>query len=245
MLEISISVDLLGESRVVNHPLTMTFSTLQTLQSGEQFELLRSFIQTQTTPIWQDYSILVEAKSSVLTSFGDSDLLESDDLSFSHSRFPWGEVIKLESSSTSLDEDFTIIVYPNDNLLFSPMPLTIITSIIVLFGFFSSMSITRNKHRRFLMLELILMPVVALIYIFSYPTIFVLGASGGASVLWILTALVSPKRIQLVEQSEAEELVDVPTITCPSCQSAIPVLSDERPLKVACSSCGKTIKIVG
>ena len=107
------------------------------------------------------------------------------------------------------------------------------------------MSITRNKHRRFLMLELILMPVVALIYIFSYPTIFVLGSSGGASLLWIITALVSPKRMQLVEQSEAEELVDVPTITCPSCQSAIPVLSDERPLKVACSGCGKTIKIVG
>jgi len=242
---ISVSVDLMGESRVVNHPLVMTFSTLQTLQSGEQFELLRSFIKTQTTPIWQDYSISVEAKSSVLTSFGESDLLESNDLSFSHSRYPWGEIIKLESSSTSLDEDFTIIVYPNDNLLFSPMPLTIITLIIVLFGFFSSMSITRNKHRRFLMLELILIPVVALIYIFSYPTIFVLGSSGGASLLWIITALVSPKRMQIVEQSEPEELIDVPTITCPSCQTAIPVLSDERPLKVACAGCGKTIKIVG
>ncbi|DAC31404.1 MAG TPA: hypothetical protein D7H81_01425, partial [Candidatus Poseidoniales archaeon] len=89
---ISISVDLMGETRVVNHPLSITFSTLQTLQSGQQLELLRSFTNTQTTPIWQDYSISVEAKSSVLTSFGNSEMLESDYLSFSHSRYPWGEV---------------------------------------------------------------------------------------------------------------------------------------------------------
>ena len=131
---ISVSVDLMGETRVVNHPLSITFSTLQTLQSGQQIELLRSFTTTQTTPIWQDYSITVEAKSSVLTSFGNSEMLESDYLSFSHSRFPWGEVITIEASSTSLDEDFTIIVQPNDNLLFAPMPLTIITLVIVLFG---------------------------------------------------------------------------------------------------------------
>ncbi len=166
---ISVSVDLMGETRVVNHPLSITFSTLQTLQSGQQIELLRSFTTTQTTPIWQDYSITVEAKSSVLTSFGNSEMLESDYLSFSHSRFPWGEVITIEASSTSLDEDFTIIVQPNDNLLFAPMPLTIITLVIVLFGMFSSLSMTKNKHRRFLNLEFILVPIIGLIYLFSYP----------------------------------------------------------------------------
>ena len=40
---ISVSVDLMGETRVVNHPLSITFSTLQSLQSGQQIELLRSF----------------------------------------------------------------------------------------------------------------------------------------------------------------------------------------------------------
>lgn len=242
---ISVSVDLMGETRVVNHPLSITFSTLQSLQSGQQIELLRSFTTTQTTPIWQDYSITVEAKSSVLTSFGNSEMLESDYLSFSHSRFPWGEVITIEASSTSLDEDFTIIVQPNDNLLFAPMPLTIITLVIVLFGMFSSLSMTKNKHRRFLNLEFILVPIIGLIYLFSYPPLFVFGASGVASMLWIVTGLISPRKQKSNKQAQPEIQVDVPTVACPSCDTSIPVLSDERPLRIACGGCGKTIKIVG
>ena len=242
---ISISVDLMGETRVVNHPLSITFSTLQTLQSGQQLELLRSFTNTQTTPIWQDYSISVEAKSSVLTSFGNSEMLESDYLSFSHSRYPWGEVINIEASSTSLDEDFTILVQPNDNLLFAPMPLTIITLAIVLFGLFSSLSMTTNKHRRFLNLELVLVPIIGLIYVFSYPPLFVFGASGVTSMLWIVTGLISPRRQKASKPVQTEVQVDVPTVGCPSCDTNIPVLSDERPLRVACAGCGKTIKIVG
>lgn len=242
---ISISVDLMGETRVVNHPLSITFSTLQTLQSGQQLELLRSFTKTQTTPIWQDYSISVEAKSSVLTSFGNSEMLESDYLSFSHARYPWGEVIKIEASSTSLDEDFTIIVQPNDNLLFAPMPLTIITLAIVLFGLFSSLSMTKHKHRRFLNLELVFVPIIGLIYVFSYPPLFVFGASGVASMLWIITGLISPRRQKASKQAQPDVQVNIPTVGCPSCDTNIPVLSDERPLRVACSGCGKTIKIVG
>ena len=242
---ISVSVDLMGETRVVNHPLSITFSTLQSLQSGQQIELLRSFTTTQTTPIWQDYSITVEAKSSVLTSFGNSEMLESDYLSFSHSRFPWGEVITIEASSTSLDEDFTIIIQPNDNLLFAPMPLTIITLVIVLFGMFSSLSMTKNKHRRFLNLEFILVPIIGLIYLFSYPPLFVFGASGVASMLWIVTGLISPRKQKSNKQAQPEIQVDVPTVACPSCDTNIPVLSDERPLRIACGGCGKTIKIVG
>ncbi len=242
---ISISVDLMGETRVVNHPLSITFSTLQTLQSGQQLELLRSFTNTQTTPIWQNYALSVEAKSSVLTSFGSSEMLESDYLSYSHSRYPWGEVINIESSSVSLEEDFTIIIQPNDNLLFAPMPLTIITSAIVLFGLFSSLSITKNKHRRFLNLELVLVPIVGLIYVFSYPPIFVFGASGVTSMLWIVTGLISPRRQKSTQQSPAQVQVEVPTVACPSCDTNIPVTSDERPLRIACAGCGKTIKIVG
>ena len=243
---ISVSVDLLGETRVVNHPVELTFSTLQQINSDEQIELLRSFTMTQTAPLWQDYSISVEAKSSVLTSFGVSEILETDYLDYSHTRYPWGEVIKIEGTSVTLDEDFTIIVKPSDSLIYGPMSLTIITTLVVLFGLISSLSMTKNKHRRFLLLELTLLPVVALIYIFSFPPEYVLGASVGSSSIWFLTALVSPKRLKLTEQDKpAPQQVNVPTVNCPSCENMIPVLSDVRPLRVACDGCGKTIKIVG
>ena len=242
---ISVTVDLMGETRVVNHPLSITFSTLQTLQSGQQIDVLRSFTSNQATSLWQDYTLIVEAKSSVLTSFGDAELLESDAISFSHSRYPWGEIIKLESTSTSLDEGFTLIIQPNDNLLFGPMPLTIISLVILFVGLSFSLSMTKNKHRRFLMLELTLLPVAALVYIFAYPPLFVFGSAGGASILWILTAFFSPRRLQAVDGNQVAPTVSVPTVNCPSCATPIPGLSDERPLKIACSGCGKTIKIVG
>ena len=95
------------------------------------------------------------------------------------------------------------------------------------------------------MLELTLLPVAALVYIFAYPPLFVFGSAGGASILWILTAFVSPRRLQAVDANPAAPTVSVPTVNCPSCATPIPVLSDERPLKIACSGCGKTIKIVG
>ena len=244
---ISISVDLLGESKVVNHPLTLTFSTLQTVNDGERFDLVRSFTSTQTAPIWQDFSLSIEAKSSVMTSFGGADLLESESLSFSHQRFPWGEVIKVESESMSLNEDFTLYIQPIDSLFFSPMPLTIIVLVLIAFGLIISLSMTAKKHRRFLMLELILIPIVGLIYFFSYPPNFVAGSAAGTSVIWILTSIVSPKRLELnqEEENDSQIVLNVPMIKCPACQTSNPVTSDERPLKINCSGCGKTIKIVG
>ena len=96
------------------------------------------------------------------------------------------------------------------------------------------------------MLELVLLPIVALIYFFSYPELFVIGSSAVTSGLWLLTALVSPRRLQLNEvDAKPEVTVDVPVVGCPACDAKIPVTSDERPLKIACSGCGKTIKIVG
>jgi hypothetical protein len=52
--------------------------------------------------------------------------------------------------------------------------------------------------------------------------------------------------LQLNAVDEKPEItVDVPVVGCPACDTKIPVTSDERPLKIACSGCGKTIKIVG
>ena len=243
---ISISLDLLGEDRVIYHPLSLTFSTLQTVQDGERFDLVSSFTSTQTAPLWQSYTYKLEAKSSITTSFGTADLLETDELSFSHSRYPWGEVIKVEGTSLSLDEEFSFYIQPSKGLISTPMPLTIITLIIISFGLILSLSMTKNKHRRFLMLELVLLPIVALIYFFSYPELFVIGSSAVTSGLWLLTALVSPRRLQLNPVEKKPEItVDVPVVGCPACDTKIPVTSDERPLKIACSGCGKTIKIVG
>ena len=53
---ISISVDLMGETSVVYHPLKLQFSTLQTIDEDTNFVLMRTFTSSSSDTIWQDYS---------------------------------------------------------------------------------------------------------------------------------------------------------------------------------------------
>lgn len=242
---ISISVDLMGETKVINHPLKLIISSLQTVESDERFYLMRTFTSTQSAPLWQDYSLFIEATSTGLTSFADAELLESDDISFKHSRMPWGEKITVEGEKISLSEDFTISLQPTKNILYGPVSLIAIAGAVLSVGFFMSLGITRNKHRRFLMFELILIPLVMVIYFFSYPPIFVGSASGIVVMIWLVTSIASPRKFADVQDRATVEETTLPTIGCPACKTVNLVTSDERPLRIACTGCGRTIKIVG
>ena len=242
---ISVSVDLMGETKVVNHPLKIIFSTLQTVDSDERFYLMRTFTSTQSAPLWQEYSLFIEATSTGMTSFADAELLESDDLSFSHSRMPWGEKITIEGEKVSLSEDFTISIQPTKNILYAPISLIALAGAILLVGFFMSLGITKSKHRRFLMFELILIPLVLVIYFFSYPPMFVGASSGIVTLIWLVTSIASPRKFAEIQNKESVEETTLPTIKCPACNTLNIVTSDERPLRITCTGCGKAIKIVG
>ena len=241
---ISISVDLMGETSVVYHPLKLQFSTLQTIEKDENFVLMRTFTSSSSDVIWQDYSLKIEATSSGMTSFAGAELLESEDLIFKHSRMPWGEKITVEGDSISPSEDFTITIQPTNSIFYGPTTLVALTGVILLLGLLFCLRITRNRHRRFLMFELILIPLVMLIYYFSYPPVFIGGAAITVVSLWFITCLVSPRRH--LENSTAPAVENsLPTIVCPACQTVNLVTSDVRPLRVACTGCTRMIKIVG
>ena len=242
---ISISVDLMGETSVVYHPLKLQFSTLQTIDKDANFVLMRTFTSSSSDTIWKDYSLKIEATSSGMTSFAGAELLESEDLIFKHSRMPWGEKITVEGDSVSPSEDFTITIQPTNSIFYGPTTLVALTGVIFLLGLLFCLRITRNRHRRFLMFELVLIPLVMLIYYFSYPPVFIGGAAIAVVSLWFITCLVSPRRHP--ESPAAANPVEnsLPTIGCPACQTVNLVTSDIRPLRVACTGCSRTIKIVG
>ena len=242
---ISISVDLMGETSVIEHPLKLQFSTLQTLEKDTNFILMRTFTSSSSDDIWKDYSLKIEATSSGMSSFAGAELLESDDLIFKHSRMPWGEKITVEGDSVSPSEDFTITIQPTNSIFYGPTTLLALTGVIFLLGLLFCLRITRNRHRRFLMFELVLIPLVMLIYYFSYPPVFIGGAAIAVVSLWFITCLVSPRRH--LESPAAATPVEntLPTIGCPACQTVNLVTSDIRPLRIACTGCSRTIKIVG
>ncbi|MBT7460595.1 MAG: hypothetical protein HN794_06085, partial [Euryarchaeota archaeon] len=64
---------------------------------------------------------------------------------------------------------------------------------------------------------------------------------------WFITSVVSPRRRVASDNTTPQNNSSstLPTIGCPACQTVNLVTSDIRPLRVACTGCTRTIKIVG
>ena len=58
---------------------------------------------------------------------------------------------------------------PTDNILNAPLSLSLVTLLILLGGVWLSLSITKNKRRGAIWIELILIPVVLLALYLAYP----------------------------------------------------------------------------
>ena len=237
---IGIELDLHGQDAVVNHPLTLTFTTTEYIEDGARIDLIRSFIVVQPAPIWDDYELKLTGKTTATTSFSVAALRESNDLTFKHSRLPWGEVLSLEGKNIPQDEDFTLSINPTSSPIDSPAPLFVLVITAFLAGWWLALRMTAKRHRRWLYGESVLIPVVAAIHYFAFPPIFVAGSVVTVITIWWFTAIISPRRLNI---DEIDETI-VPTIPCPACETSNPVESDERPYRFPCTGCGRVIKLV-
>jgi hypothetical protein len=237
---IGIELDLHGQDAVVNHPLTLTFTTTEYIEDGARIDLIRSFIVVQPAPIWDDYELKLTGKTTATTSFSVAALRESNDLTFTHSRLPWGEVLSLEGENIPQDEDFTLSINPTSSPIDSPAPLFVLVITAFLAGWWLALRMTAKRHRRWLYGESVLIPVVAAIHYFAFPPIFVAGSVVTVITIWWFTAIISPRRLNI---DEIDETI-VPTIPCPACETSNPVESDERPYRFPCTGCGRVIKLV-
>jgi hypothetical protein len=238
---ISIDLELNGEPDVVNHPVTLVFKTSEFVVLNEQMTLLRSFITVQPAPLWSDLSLSLEGTSSGFSAFMNAKVLESEDVRLSHSRLPWGESIVISGTDLGQDDDFTFTFVPTNTPLYSPVPLLVGVGIALLIGLYVALRMTQNRARRILALEMLLIPLVALIHFFAYPPLFLGGAVGFTLILWWISAAASPR---IGPSEEALALLNTPSIPCPACSTNNAVLSDERPLRFACAGCERVIKLV-
>ena len=238
---ISIDLDLNGQQDVVNHPVTLVFRTSEFVDVNQQMTLLRNFITVQPAPLWSDLSLSLEGSSSGFSAYLGPKVLESTEVKFTHSRLPWGETISIEGSDIAQDVDFTFSFIPTNAPLNAPIPLLAGVGVALLVGLIVALRMTRSRERKILMLELVLVPMVALIHFFAYPPLFVGGAVVFTILLWWISAAASPRSRPSLE---ALEQMNTPNIPCPACSTKNAVLSEERPLRFACAGCGRVIKLV-
>ena len=238
---IEVKLDLHGEVDVVNHPVSLVFKSVESVDRAKQMQLLRNFIDVQPIPVWSQVDISLEGTSSGFSAFVGPSALESDELDVSHSRYPWGETLTINGEALNQDEKFAIVFVPTNDPLSAPIPLTIGVGIALFVGLFVALRLSKNKSRSLLALELLLVPLIAFIHFFAFPNLFVAGAVVFTVLLWFITAVSSP-RTRLPEGAMA--LTNTQTIPCPACSTQNPVLSNERPFRFACAGCARVIKLV-
>ena len=239
---LSIKVDLNGESNVVNHPVTLIISSSKVIANGERIQIIGSFITAQPSPLWSEYSLSLSGSTTAFTSFAGATVDSTESVSLSYSRLPWGESLTLEGENIDQDEQFRVMASPTNSPIHSPLPLLLLVIVGLGIGFMLALRFAKNRKRKMLYVELILIPLVALIHFIAYPPLFVGGAVGTTVLIWWVTAVTSPRSRKTLVQ-EAITLT-TPIIPCPSCATPNPVVSQERPLRFACVGCQRVIKIV-
>lgn len=239
--ELKIEVDLNGQSAVINHPVTLRFSTTELVQDGKRIDLLRNFIVVQPAPLWSDFTLTLDARSSSLTALSNSIVRESTAFDFSVSRLPWGDRIHLEGENLEQSENFALSTLPTANLIYAPLTLSILTLVGLLGAFVVGLRLTRSRRRTYLYLELVLVPLVMLVTLFGYPPVFIGTAVGAISLIWLVTAIGSPR---LIGGPRRPTSANHPKIPCPACQTTNAVTTDERPHRFSCRGCQRVIKLV-
>ena len=179
--ELKVELDLNGEDAVVNHPVTLTFSTTELLVDSVRLDVLRNFMVVQPAPLWSDYDLMLEAKSTSTTALSNSILRESEAFDFSVSRMPWGDTVRMRGEGIQQDESFVLSTLPTSNLVYAPVSISLLTIVGLIGAFAMGLALTKSRRRTYLYMEIVLAPIVLLVALFGYPIPFIgiaLGAVG-------------------------------------------------------------------
>ncbi|MDP6200545.1 MAG: hypothetical protein QF531_07190, partial [Candidatus Poseidonia sp.] len=226
---------------VINHPVTLRFSTTELVEDGSRIDLLRNFIVVQPAPLWSDYSLDLTARSSAFTALSNSIIRESDAFDFAVLRMPWGDIITMEGEGIEQGEKFSFEVLPTSSLAYAPLTLSALTLVGLLAAFVIGLRLTRNRRRTYLYLELVLIPIALAVTVIGYPVAFIGIALGSVALIWVITAMASPRLVGPPRRSAAPQY---PQIPCPACQTPNAVTTDARPHRFNCAGCGRVIKLV-
>ena len=242
---IEVKVESHGENRIMHTQISIVISTTQMISDGERYTLVRSFIKPQTQTYWNDVSLNVEITSSAGTSFAkiykDSSGAE---LSTEHKRLGSSESLRASADGIDVDSTISISFQPTTNPLYSPGVLLGIVIFGLVGAFFFSWRISKNKSRLALFLEVPLGILAGFAYVLAYPMETLVIITGGTGGLWMITAVISPRRLDKIGVLDIDGLPEVPTIDCPKCSTSNPITTSQRPTRIPCGGCGVILKIV-
>ena len=166
----------------------------------------------------------------------------SEEIDSNHIRIGIAENVRVSFSSDERIDDFRVTITPATSFVDGPLTGLFLLLAILIVSATVSVRGTRNKARSPSIFWLILsMSILLALYTMGIRMTLVLGAGAGAFILSLIIIFISPRhRIDGLDDIPNKK---IPVIDCPMCGQANPITSDERPLRLTCGGCGRTLLI--
>tara|TARA_X000001036_G_scaffold146911_2_gene139765 strand:- start:619 stop:2610 length:1992 start_codon:yes stop_codon:yes gene_type:complete len=235
---INVDIDLRDSYEVKSSPLQIRIQTATMLEGGE-ITMIETFIRSQSKTYWT--GVTLDARLSTNPTQGIAGVY-GDGIDYSYLRYGISENVYVTFGEDDRNEDFRVTITPANSITDAPLVGLILLLIGMALTFMLMFRITKNRMRIPVAIWLTVMgAAVSILYIYGIQMNLLFGAEGGTFIMGLLIVFASPK-------NHSNHLSDVPDrdiaiIDCPKCNQSNPVPSDERPLRLKCGGCGRTLLI--
>jgi hypothetical protein len=246
-----VSLDLMGVSGISSEPLTIRIDVVLVLSGQESLMLITDFTRAQLDTIWDNIDLHVTLSTSAFAGLYD---VKAEGVEVTHYRLGLTEVVTIDTTGLTDASIFEVKYTVASSALFSPF-VTLLTAILLLVtAIVFGLRMTRHRSRVIVSLSsFAFLGLVGYVYVLSsLPPTFVMVIAAACIGLMIPLALISPRRLDddgyLSDGSLADDFETamervIPTVDCPACETANPVESSVRPLRIPCGGCGRNLRI--
>ena len=229
-------IDMGGTRSFAAEKITIKIETSYSVIENERQLLIENFIRNPSNNYWDEVSVDLEIKTSMLAGLGP---VSAENIDFEHRRWIFLESINIDQESLDKDENFRIEFLPSGNMAFSPLISAMLCVFALCIAIGMGLFLTRNRSSAPALISVTSLGGLSLvIYVLGMPMQIVLAIVASSILLVFPISLVSPK-----SNKERRKKNKSPRIECPACGTSNPVESDVRPLRIQCSECEVMLRI--
>ena len=229
-------IDMGGTRSFAAEKITIKIETSYSVIENERQLLIENFIRNPSNNYWDEVSVDLEIKTSMLAGLGP---VSAENIDFEHRRWIFLESINIDQESLDKDENFRIEFLPSGNMAFSPLISAMLCVFALCIAIGMGLFLTRNRSSAPALISVTSLGGLSLvIYVLGMPMQIVLAIVASSILLVFPISLVSPK-----SNKERRKKNKSPRIECPACGTSNPVESDVRPLRIECSGCEVMLRI--
>jgi len=242
----SVVFDLGGETSFGSGRVALTIESMRYATADEPMLLVRDFLRNQRDDYWA--TVVIDATLSTGLASGLSSL-SAQGVEVNHLRLVLTERVSVHLEGNAALTDFVIEFVPASTPLESPIFGAILTILAILAGILLTGRVTKHRKRSLIAAWNVLVAGLAIAgYAFGLHMLYLLGGIGAVqTVIGVPIGILSPSRDDHSMSSRVESaLPSQPTASiadCPICGEENEIESEQRPIKVPCGGCGRTLRI--